>query len=284
MSDQTLDIVGKDLLEQLMFFLYPDAETIYREYLQNAADSISEALSQGILSPNEGHISIDIDAHHKLITIEDNGVGIKASQAEMTLKYIAHSNKKNGTSAGFYGIGRLVGGGYCKKLIFVTSALGEQAASEITFDMDKIRDILNDDNDNSSASEVIHKVTSFRNDIKEDSQKHYFRVILEDILPDYQDVLLNEKAILSYLMQVAPLPYEATFSNNLLKPGISKKEKKYLDYFKQLNAINVTINDIVGIEKPYEIKFKGTEYAWTDENGTVTIGNAPIERLDYVTV
>ena len=34
MAEETTDIVGKDLLEQLMFSLYPDAETIYREYLQ----------------------------------------------------------------------------------------------------------------------------------------------------------------------------------------------------------------------------------------------------------
>ena len=47
MAEEKMDIVGKDLLEQLMFSLYPDAETIYREYLQNACDSINEAVAIG---------------------------------------------------------------------------------------------------------------------------------------------------------------------------------------------------------------------------------------------
>ena len=158
MAEEKMDIVGKDLLEQLMFSLYPDAETIYREYLQNACDSINEAVSIGVLSNRkDGHVTIKIDKFHHTITIEDNGTGIKADEAEMTLKYIARSKKKRESSAGFYGIGRLVGGGYCKHLTFVTSAKDEDIASEMTFDMNQIREILEDDNDNSSASEVIHK-------------------------------------------------------------------------------------------------------------------------------
>ena len=182
MAEERTDIVGKDLLEQLMFSLYPDAETIYREYLQNACDSINEAAETGVLpEKKDGHVTINIDKFHHTIIIEDNGTGIKADEAEMTLKYIARSKKKKESSAGFYGIGRLVGGGYCKQLSFITSAKGESVASEMVFDMDQIRDILEDDEDNSTASEVIHKVTTFRNDIQEDANKHYFKVVLKDI-------------------------------------------------------------------------------------------------------
>ena len=39
--------IGKDILEMLMFSLYPEAETIYREYLQNATDAIREACDAG---------------------------------------------------------------------------------------------------------------------------------------------------------------------------------------------------------------------------------------------
>ena len=71
----------------------------------------------------------------------------------------------------------------------------------MVFDMDQIREILEDDEDNSSASEVIHKVTTFRNNIAEEPQKHYFKVVLKDILPDYHDVLLDEDKITAYLKQ-----------------------------------------------------------------------------------
>ena len=120
MAAETIDLVGKDMLEQLMFSLYPDAETIYREYVQNACDSINEAAELGIIEKRDGHVSISIDKFRHTITIEDNGTGIKADEAEMTLKSIAHSQKKKGSAAGFYGIGRLVGGGYCEQLSFCT--------------------------------------------------------------------------------------------------------------------------------------------------------------------
>lgn len=284
MAAETIDLVGKDLLEQLMFSLYPDAETIYREYLQNACDSINEASELGIIEKKDGHVSINIDKFHHTITIEDNGTGIKADEAEMTLKYIAHSKKKKESAAGFYGIGRLVGGGYCKQLSFFTSAQGENVASEMVFDMDQIREILEDDEDNSSASEVIHKVTTFRNDIAEELQKHYFKVVLKDILPDYHDVLLDEDKINAYLKQVAPIPYEATFFNNLIKPNISKDDSKYLNYYNQLNAVKVSINNIVGLEKPYEIKFKGTEHEYTDDDGSIRKDNAPINEIRFFSI
>lgn len=284
MAAETIDLVGKDLLEQLMFSLYPDAETIYREYLQNACDSINEASELGIIEKKDGHVSINIDKFHHTITIEDNGTGIKADEAEMTLKYVAHSKKKKESAAGFYGIGRLVGGGYCKQLSFFTSAQGENVASEMVFDMNQIREILEDDEDNSSASEVIHKVTTFRNNIAEEPQKHYFKVVLKDILPDYHDVLLDEDKINAYLKQVAPIPYEATFFNNLIKPNITKDGSKYLNYYNQLNAVKVSINNIVGLEKPYEIKFKGTEHEYTDDDGSIRKDNAPINEIRFFSI
>ena len=284
MAEEKMDIVGKDLLEQLMFSLYPDAETIYREYLQNACDSINEAVAIGVLSnKKDGHVTIKIDKFHHTITIEDNGTGIKADEAEMTLKYIARSKKKRESSAGFYGIGRLVGGGYCKHLTFVTSAKDEDIASEMTFDMNQIREILEDDNDNSSASEVIHKVTVFKT-CPEQSHKHYFKVILKDILPDYHEILLDEQKINAYLLQVAPIPYEATFYNNLISQNITKDNNKFLDYYNALNAVKVSINDIVGLEKPYETKFKGTEHEYTDEDGNKRIDNAPINDIKFFTI
>ena len=284
MAAETIDLVGKDMLEQLMFSLYPDAETIYREYVQNACDSINEAVELGIIEKRDGHVSISIDKFRHTITIEDNGTGIKADETEMTLKSIAHSKKKKGSAAGFYGIGRLVGGGYCEQLSFFTSARGENVASEMVFDMNRIREILEDDEDNSSASEVVHRVTTFRNDIAEEPHKHYFKVVLEGILPDYHDVLLDEGIINAYLMQVAPVPYEASFLNNLIKPNITTDDNKYLNYYEQLNTVKVSINDIVGLEKPYEIKFKGTEREYIDEDGSIRKDNAPINEIRFFSI
>lgn len=131
--------VRKKILSMLMFQLYSDERTIYREYVQNALDSINKAIDTRVLNQaKDGVVIIDIDAKHKVIKIKDNGAGIESANAVRTLLDISPSNKDGVSQAGMYGIGRLVGGGYCHELIFRTSARGEAIGTQITFDVDKI--------------------------------------------------------------------------------------------------------------------------------------------------
>ena len=87
--------IGKDLIQMLMFAVYPEPETIFREYIQNASDSIKEAVNQNIIDKDDGHISIEIKPEIQTITITDNGIGINSNVAESVLKDIAQSTKKN---------------------------------------------------------------------------------------------------------------------------------------------------------------------------------------------
>ena len=86
--------------------------------------------------------------------------------------------------------------------------------SEIIFDIDKIKKILDDVNDRSTATEVIDKTTDL-NLFEEDKSKHYFIVKLEDIHPDYPE-LLDENTISEYLKEVAPIDYSMSFKNQLI--------------------------------------------------------------------
>lgn len=250
--------IGKDILEMLMFSLYPEAETIYREYLQNASDSINEAVKDGILTSKEdGHVTINIDKYHSRVIITDNGTGISSELAEQRLKDIAKTSKKDKQyQAGFYGIGRLVGAGYCKKLTFQTSYIGESVVSKMVFDVEQIREILEDDENTMSAAEVIDSVTTFSTDT-EDVNKHYFTVLLDDILPDYP-VLLDETAIHNYLCQVAPIAYSAVFKNNLITPFLTQDDEKFLNFYNDLNTVKISLNDIVDIRKQYSTTIDGT--------------------------
>lgn len=249
--------IGKGLLEQLMFSLYNDAETIYREYVQNAADAIKDAVRQGVLSAGDGHISINIDCHNSRISIEDNGIGIPANLAESRLKDIAQSSKEADYFAGFYGIGRLVGGGYCRTLTFKTSAKGETVASEMAYNVDTIRDYLNDKNCTLGAAEIIDRAVTFSNSIPEDASKHYFIVTLNGVLPEYP-MLLDENAILPYLQQVAPINFDATFKNNCITQSLEKTDKKFTVYYNDLPSVQITLNDYVDIRKLYGLKVAGT--------------------------
>jgi molecular chaperone HtpG len=53
-------IVGKHVLESLSLGMYSNPFDIYREYIQNASDSIDEAYKQSLLLKDEGEIYIDV--------------------------------------------------------------------------------------------------------------------------------------------------------------------------------------------------------------------------------
>ena len=103
---QSIDnpIVGIKLLEMLMLKLYNNPRCIYREYIQNALDSINEAVKLRILNRvKDGHVNIHITSNN--ITIEDNGTGIRSSIAAKILTDIANSVKNGVDTAGQFGVG-----------------------------------------------------------------------------------------------------------------------------------------------------------------------------------
>ena len=63
--------VRKKILSMLMFQLYSDERTIYREYVQNALDSINKAIDTRVLNQaKDGVVNIDIDVKHKVIELK----------------------------------------------------------------------------------------------------------------------------------------------------------------------------------------------------------------------
>ena len=103
-------VIGIDLLKMLMLQLYSNPRCIYREYIQNALDSINEAVKTGILTQEkDGRVSIIITKED--ICIEDNGTGIRSDSAVKILTDIANSVKNGVDTAGQFGVGRLSGGG-----------------------------------------------------------------------------------------------------------------------------------------------------------------------------
>src|SRR5207237_2540918 len=114
-----LVIVGKDVLELLSSAMYIDPLTIYREYIQNAADAIDEAESEGLYTNgSRPHISISIEGGERRVKIRDNGVGIPANAFARRLTALGASKKRGSGARGFRGVGRLCGVAYCAQLIF----------------------------------------------------------------------------------------------------------------------------------------------------------------------
>ncbi|MCD7935500.1 MAG: ATP-binding protein [Tannerellaceae bacterium] len=247
-------VVGKNLIDILMFSMYPDARIIYREYIQNACDAINEAVEKGVLSQyKDGHITVNIDANRKEIQIMDNGTGVAYAEIGSALLNVADSRKDGTKFAGLYGIGRLVGGGYCRELSFKTSTKGEDKASEIIFNVDMARDIMSDDEDHRTAAEVIDAITTSVIH-EEEPDKHYFIATLKDIRPDYPE-LLDEEIITDYLREVAPVDFGLPFKNNILKESLSNE---YKEYYNNVRCYQISVNDELDIRKRYGLTVEGT--------------------------
>ena len=250
----------KHLLDQLMFSLYPEPKTIYREYIQNATDSILEAELSGVLEPNEGHITVDVNDNKQEIKIWDNGKGLSQNEAETILKDISVSTKRDKDyTAGYFGIGKFVGAGYCQQMTFRTTTKGENVISELIFDVTKIRQILDDSSINMSPNEVIDTCTTFNTIKKEKKDEHFFEVVLSQIKPEYVNLLLSEELIKDYLVQIAPIDFKAPFKTSLFFSSLDKNHDKIKSIVKNLRFVKLTLNKNVDIRKDYGLKVEGTE-------------------------
>ena len=242
--------IGKDVIESLTLGMYEDCRFIYREYIQNAADAVDKAIDCSLLKKGDEAIHVKIDKDNRIISIHDNATGIPMDKVMTILRNIAHSTKKRGEDKGFRGIGRLGGLGYCSKLIFETSFYGESVKSVMTWDAELLKHIINDRDNIEEATEVLSKVTKLETE-EEDSDAHYFNVIMEDVS---SDDLLDVNSVSDYLSMVAPVDISSSFIF-----------RQKINNFKKENGLTVdTYNIFVNndqIYKPY------TGAIYEDNNG-----------------
>ena len=260
----TESIIGKNVIESLTTGMYENPLFVYREYIQNAADAMDHAVKSGVLQKGEEAISVRIDNERQEIIIEDNAIGIESAKAFSILRNIAKSTKQKGIDKGFRGIGRLGGLAYCQKLTFETSCKGEDVKSIVTWDAEKLQNLINDTEDKSSGEEVVKEVTSFDSK-KEDKDEHYFKVVMEDVnLGD----LLNIDEVTNYLQMVAPIDINSSF--------LYKKEiQKYMNEHQlSVDTYNIYINGDQ-IFKPYNSKI----YSFDKAGNKKTAGN--VYQVNY---
>ena len=259
--------IGKNVIESLTTGMYENPLFVYREYIQNAADAVDHAVKSGVLQKGEEAISVRIDNERQEIIIEDNAIGIESAKAFSILRNIAKSTKQKGIDKGFRGIGRLGGLAYCQKLTFETSCKGEDVKSIVTWDAEKLQNLINDTEDKSSGEEVVKEVTSFDSK-KEDKDEHYFKVVMEDVnLGD----LLNIDEVTNYLQMVAPIDINSSF--------LYKKEiQKYMNEHQlSVDTYNIYINGDQ-IFKPYNQRFS---FYFFGELHALNSKLIPNSRRDY---
>lgn len=265
--------IGKYTLESLTAGMYSSPKDLYREYIQNCVDAIDEAVDAGVINKNNSKIYVGIDKEKRNITITDNGMGLSTEIAIKRLTDIGNSSKTYSSNRGFRGIGRLAGLSYCEELTFETSAHGEGEKTILTFDCDRLKQLLIPGKFSEyDLSAVLEEVTKY--EVKpESTNKHYFKVILENV--EEIDGILSIEEVKDYLSQVAPVP----FNKSQFKLGKKVKTKfkaKNVD-IEEYNIFIGTCEDYQQIYKVYTNNFMADKLKkLTDEIKDISV----IEVLD----
>lgn len=246
--------IGKDIIEILTTGMYVSPVTIYREYIQNAADSIdiARAFSATLERGQRGAVAVAFDQAARAVTIRDNGAGIAAKDVPSILLAIGGSAKRGTDARGFRGVGRLSGLAYCRALQFRTKAAGERKITSVIWDCRALRERLADSAFGGDLRRTIADSVTLSEERTENRDEHFFEVRLVDIARLRNDVLLNEMQIAQYLAQVAPLAFDSGFS---FAPEIEKR----LAAAGRQAPINLTVAGEV-VHRPYkdELPFPNT--------------------------
>ncbi len=196
-------LIGGDILSLITSGMYASPLAIYREYLQNAADSISSCNKSG-----NGRVEIKIDISEQRVTIRDNGPGLSYTQAKRELVPISRSGKRRQHDRGFRGIGRLSGLAFGNAVIFLTRQTKKTPATQIIWDREKLRDGI----DNGlSVEEIISQCVTIEKLDGDNFPANFFEVQVEGISRYAASSILNRDAVRQYLGEVCPVPFHMDF-------------------------------------------------------------------------
>lgn len=241
-------IIGRQLFDVITAGMYDNPLMVYREYIQNAVDSIDLAMAAGILSQQDAKVDIRIGRGDRTITIEDNGAGLSNDLAEQVLISLGCSPKESTSQRGFRGIGRLGGLAYCERLVFETRSREDEYVSVVVWDKSRI-DKLSEQNRVVGLEETLRTVSHCDvRDANESDPAHFFRVTMEKVIDFHSDDLMSYKKVNSYLAQVAPVPYDHNHFSFAVE--IEREFQQLVDYRSYLVVLNG-----IAVVRPYTDSF-----------------------------
>lgn len=183
--------------------MYHDPLSMYREYLQNAADAAATSRLLG-----KARVEITIDRSERRIRILDNGPGLSREDALDRLLPIGRSDKTLGVDRGFRGVGRLAGLAFAKTVSFTTRAHKDQAVTRITWHSDQLPKLTSTE---SELEEAILDCVDVETLPDSDHPEHFFEVEVGDVARHSAGVLLNRDAVREYVGEVCPVSMGSNF-------------------------------------------------------------------------
>lgn len=248
--------VGAGILEVITESLYDKPIVVFREYIQNAADSFCETNTDR--TKLAAHMWLLNDCLYFL----DNGAGIDREVFQKKMIRIAGSTKVRGQNIGYKGIGRLSGLPYCRNLVFyniVNYKKGQFQKYEISgekYEIAKKRDDFSslsfEDlmNTIGSASEdpdpeVVFDIINGHKELFE-YRNTGFLVCMENISTVLKNTI-QEKDFFDQLNWLLPVP----FREELLK------DNNYSELFSELGGIGSVQKTDPVAARSYNVFFDG---------------------------
>ena len=228
---------GVGLLGLVTTGMYGDPLSMYREYIQNAADAAA-----GSEFPGRARVDIAIDGIGRRIRIRDNGPGLSREEAFERLLPIGRSDKRLGTDRGFRGIGRLAGLAFAKTVSFATRASEDQSVTRITWHSDRLPELTSME---SELEQAILDCVDVETLPGSDYPEHFFDVEVEGVARHSAGLLLNRDAVRDYVGEVCPVPMSMKF------PFDERVEGLFDDTEAPLTLEVILEGDPAPVERPY---------------------------------
>ena len=228
---------GAGLLGLVTTGMYSDPLSMYREYIQNAADAAAGSGSLGSV-----RVDITVDVAGRRIRIRDNGPGLSHEEALQRLLPIGRSDKKLGTDRGFRGVGRLAGLAFAKTVSFTTRACEDQSVTRIVWHSDRLPELTSTESELDQAILDCIDVDVLPGS---DYPHHFFDVEVGDVARHSAGLLLNRDAVRDYIGEVCPVPLSSKF------PFAERVERLFDGAEPPLTLKVILMGDSTPLARPY---------------------------------
>ena len=195
-------LVGGDILRLITVGMYDNPLVIYREYLQNAADSFAS------LGHDFGSVSVTIDPIESQIVIMDDGAGLSPIDAVRRLVHIGNSTKVRGVDRGLRGIGRLSGLAFAENIHFTTRTHASEPVTRVSWNGRVLREL---DVAHVDARTVVEACTTVQSLSDDHWPDRFFQVTIDRVTRHAASTVLNQDTVRSYIGEVCPVPLASSF-------------------------------------------------------------------------
>lgn len=248
-SQEMPALSGAGLLDLVTVGMYDDPLSMYREYIQNAADAVGLCESA-----EKVQVEVSVDVTGRQIRVRDNGPGLSRDEALERLLPIGRSEKTLGTDRGFRGVGRLAGLAFAKTVAFTTRAGANQPVTRITWHSDNLPERTSTD---AELDQAILRCVDVETLPDADFPDHFFDVQVGGVARHSAGLLLDRDAVRHYLGEVCPVPMSREFRFAGCIDGLFDSNNAPL-------TLDVTLEgDPTPVERPYgkSIRFSTTKEA-----------------------